>query len=104
MTTSFIILLVFGLGGWFWFETLYVRELATGMARNACRHYDVQFLDETVALNRLGLGRNNIQHLCIRRVYQFEFTASGASRQKGYVILLSRELESLQMETSETAH
>lgn len=103
MMASFFVLVLCALGGWFWFDTLRVRELATGFAKDACRHYEVQFLDDTVALDRLGFERDSAQHLRLRRVYQFEFSETSMSRKRGYVMLLSRRLESLQMETSGTS-
>jgi hypothetical protein len=100
MTISYFVLLVCALSGWLWFDALRVREMATGHAKDACRHYAVQFLDDTVALNQLSFKRDSSQRLCLHRVYQFEFCETNLSRKTGYVMLLSRRLESLQMETS----
>ena len=40
---------------WFWRDSLRVREIATRISRSACESHGVQFLDQTVALRRLGL-------------------------------------------------
>lgn len=92
------------LGVWFWLDCMRMRELATGIGANACRHHQVQFLDETVALSRITLYRDNSGYLRIRRCYQFEFSESGESRRKGYIVMLGAQLEVVQIEPSQTLH
>lgn len=90
----------------FFFDNLRARERATVLSRQACDQMGLQFLDETVALVRLGI-RFGEQGLIWRRVYQFEyaddretsFFSQYARRGKGSVILRGIALENLKIDT-----
>lgn len=81
--------------GWFWLDSIKVRELGIQAARSACRREGVQFLDETVSISALRLARDADGRLRLRRVYDFEFSASGDDRQRGSVMLLGSEVTML---------
>ena len=80
--------------GWFWLDSLRAREIATGISRGACEQRDVQFLDQTVALRKLGV-RWGSDGLRVRRVYRFDFSEEGVGRHTGYLILLGLDLEEI---------
>jgi len=80
--------------GWFWLDSLRAREIATGIGRKACEQRNVQFLDQTVALRRLGI-RWLSDGLRWRRVYRFDFSEEGVGRHTGYLILVGLNLEEL---------
>jgi hypothetical protein len=80
--------------GWFWLDSLRAREIATGIGRAACERRNLQFLDQTVSLYRLGVRRRADQ-LRWRRVYRFDFSEEGVGRHTGYLILVGLELEEL---------
>jgi hypothetical protein len=82
--------------GWFWLDSLRARELATGISRAACQRRDLQFLDQTVALVRIGL-RRTAGGLRLRRVYRFDFSEEGVGRRSGYLILIGIELVELSL-------
>ena len=90
---------------WFFFDSLRVREKATVLCRQACDYARVQFLDDTVALVRLGVCRSE-QGLVWRRIYQFEYLddrsvdsfTQYALRGKGWIILQGTRLENLTLE------
>jgi hypothetical protein len=88
-------LLVLCLSGWFWLDSIKVRELGVKAARDACQREGVQLLDDTVSIRSVRLGRNDDGRVCLRRVYDFEFSGSGDDRQRGSVILLGTEVEML---------
>jgi hypothetical protein len=92
------ILIAVAAAGWFWNDTLRARERVLMLCQQACAETNVQLLDETVALKRLGSGRGSRGHLTLRRTYQFEFSIDGQDRRHGRAILLGRKLESLQMD------
>lgn len=98
---SLVLLILGGLGIWLWFETMRVREIAVNIAKNICERNEVQFLDDTVSLNAIGLGRDVRGQLRIRRVYQFEFSDDGTNRRKGYILMLGTQHEALRMERDE---
>jgi len=81
---------------WFWLDSLRTREIATGICRAACAQRDVQFLDQTVALRRLGL-RWLADGVRLRRVYRFEYSEEGLGRTQGHIVMLGRTLEELSM-------
>ena len=54
----------------------------------------MQFLDQTVALCRVGL-RWTPEGLRIRRMFRFDFSLEGAGRHTGYVLMLGVRLETI---------
>lgn len=84
---------------WYWYDSLRVRERAIAAGRAACEREQVQFLDETVALSALRLGRDEGGRLRLRRRYAFEFSdplyEGGNNRRDGSVVMLSDRVESL---------
>jgi hypothetical protein len=86
--------------GWFWLDSLRAREIATGICRTACRQRDLQFLDQTVALDRLQLQRT-YTGLRWRRSYSFDFSEVGIGRRNGYLVLVGLDLEAIHMGSPE---
>lgn len=78
--------------GWFWLDTLKAREIALAAGERACEAEGFQFLDWTVAQARLRVDRDDAGHAKLRRVYDFEYSATGADRYRGSVTLLGREV------------
>ena len=95
------ILLLGGLAFWFWSNSLQAREAALRAGRNACRQMDVQLLDETVSLTRMGVARNIAGRMTLRRIYEFEFSIQGVERRRGRVILRGLAVESVQLDQPE---
>jgi len=95
MDNLFAILLLL-LAGWSWLNMLRAREMALGLARRACERYQVQFLDQTVALRGLRL-RWTREGLRLRRQYRFEFSEEGTGRRSACLVLLGLRLETLDM-------
>ena len=80
--------------GWFWLDTMRAREIATEICKTACRQRELQFLDQTVALRRLGLAWPP-EGLRLRRVYRFDFSEEGVGRRSGYLVMRGMTLEDL---------
>jgi hypothetical protein len=76
------------IAAWFWIDTLKSRDTAIVAARRACESEQLQFLDESVSLSRLALGRDDAGRLKLRRVYTFEYSDTGNNRCPGSVMLL----------------
>lgn len=91
-----IVLLIIASIGWFWLDSLRARELATGICKAACQQQQVQFLDQTVALHKLGL-RWLTQGVRIRRIYRFDYSEQNQGRQTGYLIMLGQQLDEISM-------
>lgn len=81
--------------GWFWFDSLRARESAVRAARLACQADGVQLLDDTVALDALGLRRGDDGKPMLRRIYRFEFSDTGNNRLDGSVTLLGDGVQAL---------
>lgn len=72
---------------WLWLDSLKAREIAVAEARTACQAEGLLLLDDTVAIQRFGFGRDD-GALCIRRVYGFEYSDSGNDRWAGNLVML----------------
>lgn len=90
--TELFALVLLCLLGWFWLDSIRVRELGVQAARAACRREGVQFLDETVSIRSVRFARDDDGRLSLRRVYDFEYSGSGDDRQRGSVMLLGGEV------------
>lgn len=69
---------------WFWFDSMRARERAVLNAKALCEREGLQFLDDTVALRRLTVGWG-MRGPHLRRVYRFEYTATGTTRHHGCI-------------------
>ena len=68
------------------------REFATSLVQRYCGNRNMQFLDGTVALARMGI-RWTPSGLRIRRMYRFDFSLEGTGRRTGYILMLGTSLE-----------
>jgi hypothetical protein len=89
-----IVIVVIALVGWFWQDSLRVRDRANEAAIEACTRMALQFLDGTVAFANLRLVRDSGQ-LRLRRTYIFDYTAHSIERLQGFVVLLGMRVESV---------
>src|SRR5262245_12162536 len=81
-----------------WIDSLRARERALEAGRAACDRHDLQFLDDTVSVSRVRLGRDDDGQLRIARTYTFEFSDTGNNRRHGAIVMLGGELQDLQLE------
>lgn len=96
--TELLLILFFIALVWFWIDSMGAREQAELAGKRACREEGIQFLDDTVSFSGLGFGRDGYGHLKPRRTYRFEFSDTGDNRLKGMVVMLGREVETLDLE------
>ena len=96
---AFVLTLLIGLIAWFWANNLRAREKAREISEAACRVTRVQFLDDTVAISRLGVGRDRATgRLSLQRVYGFEFTLEGARRYEGRVAMQGEQVKAVHLD------
>ncbi|MHB8534155.1 MAG: DUF3301 domain-containing protein [Sulfuricaulis sp.] len=92
MSTSFYFevatLLIMAAAAGYWLQAMGSKERARAAARTACERDQVQFLDDTVALVKLRLRRNERGRIVFYREFRFEFTSDGAYRYPGTVTLM----------------
>ena len=104
MTDSFtglILLAVFAALGWFWFDSLRARELALRTGARACADINVQFLDQSVSVEQLRLGRDARGQLTFRRVFSFDFSDNGADRRRGKIVIDGQYVRSVTLENAD---
>ncbi len=75
---------------WFWLDTAGARDSARAGARRLCTELGVQFLDQTVALARTRLCRDDQGRLRWERLFRFEFSESGTERYPGRITIVGR--------------
>jgi hypothetical protein len=77
---------------WFWLDSARAREIATAICAAGCRQRNVQFLDQTVGLQRLGL-RWTASGVRIRRIFRFDFSEEGLERRRGHIVMVGADME-----------
>lgn len=85
-------------GIFLWLDSLRARERALEAGRAACERYELQFLDDTVSVSRVRLGRDDGGQLKIARTYTFEFSDTGNNRRQGAIVMIGADLQDLQLE------
>ena len=93
MSWEILLLALFGALVWYWYAGLQAREQAIAASRRACADAGLQFLDESVALRRLRLARNDNGQVQLRRDFHFEFSDTGDNRRPGVVRMLGERVE-----------
>ena len=81
-------LLLLGAVAWLWLDSLKAREMAVPAAKAACNSERLLLLDDTIAIQRIGLARDGDGVSRIRRVYDFEFSDTGNDRTAGSIVML----------------
>jgi len=85
-------ILLIALVFWFWLDSARAREIATGTCETVCRQRGLQFLDQTVALRRIGLRWTN-RGVRIRRLFRFDYSEQGIGRHTGHISMVGISLE-----------
>lgn len=101
MTSTLILLVVLSLVVLLWLDGARARELAVGIGKHACRQRGLQFLDDTVFMQRIGL-RWTKQGLRFRRMFSFEYSVEGVIRHTAYILLIGADLESVHIQGRDT--
>ena len=83
------------LAGWAFHANLAARELANRLAADTCKQAEVQLLDGTVSLLRMGLARAAGGGWSLRRTYLFDYSEDGYNRRRGFVVLSGLHLDSV---------
>ena len=86
---------------WFWFDSTRTKELAAHAAEKACKEMSVQFLDQTVSLEKLKRSRNHQGRLTFLRIYGFDFSIHGDQRFHGRAKMLGQKLLQVQLDRPE---
>lgn len=81
-------LLLLGAVAWLWLDSLKARETAVAAAKAACDSERLVLLDDTVAIQRIGLARDGDGVSHVRRVYGFEYSDTGNDRTAASLVML----------------
>ena len=95
--TESLVVAALAAAGWFLWSSLRAREAANAALRPACRAEGYLFLDDTVALDRIRLRRNEEGRASIERVYRFDYSDTGDNRRRGYVTLLGARVTGISL-------
>jgi hypothetical protein len=77
---------------YFWQVALRARENARHLGHELCAQANVQLLDQTVSLQRLGIERGSDGRLHWRRRYRFEVSTNGSDRHQGTLDVMQDRL------------
>jgi hypothetical protein len=99
-----IALAAFGAALLYWFDSMRARERALRIARTACNRHGFQLLDETVALARIRLRRDENGRVKPFRTYGFEFSVNGGERRTGEVDLIGARPAGVRLDLDYTLH
>lgn len=98
MTDSVPAILLLVAAALYWLAAARAKETASRAARNRCQQEDVLFLDDTVALRRIRLRREEHAGVHLQREYSFEFATDGGRRYRGRVLLLAARVQQVELE------
>ena len=101
MTSTLVLIIALSLLVLLWADGARARELAVGIGKHACRQRGLQFLDDTVFMERFGL-RWTSQGIRFRRMFSFEYSVEGVARHTAYILLIGSDLESVQIQDGTT--
>ena len=87
-----VLLLILGIIVWLWQSSLHYREYATRHCRRICNDLNLQLLDQTVILSGMSIVLSKRTSLRLRRSYNFEVSEDGATRHKGCIVILGRNI------------
>lgn len=100
---AILVFALFALPAWFWYDSMRAREAAVTFGEKACAQDGFQFLDQTVVLESIAVGRNRRGRVALRRSYRFEFSDDGWNRRKGSLMLMGDQVEWIRLEPDEPA-
>lgn len=77
---------------YFWQAALRARERARHLGHELCAQANVQLLDQTVSLQRVGIERGGDGRLHWRRRYRFDVSTNGSDRHHGTLDVMQDRL------------
>lgn len=84
-------LLVAGIVVALWLDALAAREIAGFQSRRLCEESGLQWLDQSIVLQRIGLIRVN-GRIALKRSYRFEVSFDGSDRHQASISVHGRRV------------
>lgn len=100
MDGSLIGLLLAGIAVALWLDALAARELAGIHSRRLCADSGLQWLDQSIALQRMQVVRAG-GRLVLSRQYRFEVSLNGSDRRRASISLHGRRMASYMLPARE---
>lgn len=97
MLGQLIPILIAGTIAYIWWGNTTTKEIAITTAKRACDKADVQLLDDTVALKKYRLVRNQSGNMKIARLFTFEFSVAGDERRQGFVSFVGTQIREIKL-------
>ena len=98
------LLLLLALFALLWWDGRRIHEIAVRLCKQACVEAGLQLLDDTVALRRAGLHKDENGEWRLRRVFSFEYNAGISERRQGYIVMYGKELTLLNLDPGVSYH
>jgi hypothetical protein len=102
MIESMLPLLVAGVVVALWLDALAARETAAFRSRRLCEESGLQWLDQSIVLQRIGLVRVD-GRLALKRSYRFEVSFDGSDRHQASISLHGRRVANYTLPVREQA-
>ena len=96
MNTILLLLIAAALA--LWYNGARAKENANRRVADALAQADLQLLDGSIYLRKLLPARARSGRVCLLRFYAFEYTANGADRHFGLVVMAADKMQYLQIE------
>lgn len=93
-----VVLLLIALALALWYSGARAKENATRHVMRALERADLQLLDGSIYLRKIALARIHAGRFGLLRFYAFEYTANGADRYRGIVVMAAAVMTYLQIE------
>ncbi len=90
-----ILLILFALAAFIWWQLRAQKEFAYRQARRFCKQQGLQLLDQSVYQSSARLRFGGRHLLTLQQTYHFEFSSTGDERYVGSLLLRGRELVSV---------
>lgn len=89
---------------WFWYAAMQAREQAMGVVRRTCHDMEMQWLDDSVSITSMGIKRDAMGRLRLRRIYGFRYLEGDLRIREGVVILLGDQVHALLLDAQGSSH
>ena len=95
---NFFLFILFAIVTMLWWRTHKIKQIAHRLAKRHCGETEVQFLYDSVVLQRIQLKPHSNGSLSLLRTFSFEFATIGDARYQGKIIFMGFKLQSIELE------
>lgn len=84
-----------------WLGTMRARDSAREAVSRLCKKYNLQLLDQSVALASIRLARSHKGGLTLRRLFRFNYSETGNTREDGSIWMRGDQAELISIQHGE---